>query len=146
VIKGLYGALWAERERVFNMSARPLHGRDSEYVLKLRQESGKWLRGKREAAGLSQRQLAEKVGFEFYTFVSQIESGRGRVPPERYGAYAVALDVPAREFAMSMMRYNDPITYSMIFDNPQAAGERSPAVVSDLEERLRRLEAKLGDI
>jgi transcriptional regulator with XRE-family HTH domain len=60
-------------------------------VLELRQEAGRWLKGLREAQGLSQRGLAERGGAEYYTFISQIESGRGRIPPDRYAAWAVAL-------------------------------------------------------
>jgi ribosome-binding protein aMBF1 (putative translation factor) len=45
----------------------------------LRREGGKWLKEKREQANLSQRQLAAKVGAEYYTLISQLETGRGRV-------------------------------------------------------------------
>lgn len=38
-------------------------------IAELRKEAGLWLRGKREAVGLSQRELAIKVGFEYYTFI-----------------------------------------------------------------------------
>jgi len=46
----------------------------------LRREAGIWLKELREARGLSQRDLANLVGVEYYTFISQIESGRGRIP------------------------------------------------------------------
>ncbi len=64
----------------------------------LRREAGQWLKERREAAGLSQRDLSAKVGIEYYTFISQIEAGRGRVPAERYEAYANALGINPREF------------------------------------------------
>ena len=50
----------------------------------LRKEAGRWLRDRREARGLSQRQLAELIGVEYYTFISQLETGRGRIPPDKY--------------------------------------------------------------
>lgn len=111
----------------------------------LRREAGAWLREKREAAGLGQRELAGRVGIEYYTFISQIEAGRGRVPAERYEAYANAVGVPPRDFVKIMMRYNDPITYAILFGDGSADAEKEPGkdVLSALEQRLALLEAKL---
>lgn len=110
----------------------------------LRREGGAWLKEKREAAGLSQRELAAKVGIEYYTFISQIEAGRGRVPAERFEAYASALKVSPREFTMTMLRYNEPIVFRLLAD-PKDEVQAKPASLSELEERLRRLEARLVD-
>src|SRR5271167_423543 len=85
-------------------------------VVELRREAGQWLKRLREAQGLSQRDLADAVGVEYYTFISQVESGRGRIPPDRYRAWAKALRVPAREFVIKLMRYYDPVTYRILFD------------------------------
>jgi hypothetical protein len=41
-------------------------------VLELRRQAGRWLRELREARGLSQRRLADRVGAEYYTFISQL--------------------------------------------------------------------------
>ena len=46
----------------------------------LRRDAGHWLKQLREAKGLSQRDLAEKVGVEYYTFISQVESRPGTYP------------------------------------------------------------------
>lgn len=86
-------------------------------VQDLRREGGRWLRDLREAAGLSQRDLAVKVGAEYYTFVSQLENGRGRVPPDRYDSWAAALGVNTRDFVKTLMKYYDPITYDILFSN-----------------------------
>ena len=43
-------------------------------VVELRKEAGLWLKELREKRGLSQRQMAEKVGGNYYTFISQLES------------------------------------------------------------------------
>ena len=115
----------------------------------LRREAGIWLKERREAAGLSQRELAARSGFEYYTFISQLESGRGRVPPDRYESYAKAVDTPAREFAVAMLRFYEPVVYKLIFGEVQEAkqslelGAASGSSLSDLAERLARLEAKL---
>lgn len=43
-----------------------------EEVGELRRDAGQWLKRLREAQGLSQRDLAEKVGIEYYTFISKL--------------------------------------------------------------------------
>ena len=91
--------------------------RNSEDGLKLRREGGRWLRELRESVGLSQRQLAERVGADYYTFISQLETGRGRIPPDRYRDWAVALEVDPRVFVRNLMRYYDPVTYGILFDS-----------------------------
>jgi transcriptional regulator with XRE-family HTH domain len=89
--------------------------RGAQAVQELRREGGKWLRDLREKAGLSQRQLAELVGAEYYTFISQLETGRGRIPPDRYVVWAEALKADPREFVREILRYYDPVTYEILF-------------------------------
>jgi transcriptional regulator with XRE-family HTH domain len=84
-------------------------------IASLRKEAGQWLRSRREELGLSQRDLARLVNTEYYTFISQIEAGRGRVPADRLIFWARALEVEPREFATTLMRYYDPHTYRLIF-------------------------------
>jgi transcriptional regulator with XRE-family HTH domain len=84
-------------------------------VLGLRQHAGRWLRELREARGLSQRGLADRVDAEYYTFISQLEAGRGRIPPDRYTAWATALGVEPKIFVQTLMRYYDPVTYEIVF-------------------------------
>lgn len=85
-------------------------------VQALRREGGRWLREQRERAGLSQRQLAAAIGAEYYTFVSQLETGRGRIPPDRYEVWASALNLSTKEFVRTLLRYYDPITFSLLFE------------------------------
>ncbi|MBB4145755.1 helix-turn-helix domain-containing protein [Rhizobium rhizoryzae] len=113
----------------------------------LRREAGQWLKERRESAGLSQRDLSAKIGFEYYTFISQIEAGRGRVPAERYEAYAQALGINPREFTKTMLRYNDTVVYNLLFgpeaelaQEPQDAAKPS---LKELEKRLLLLESHL---
>ncbi len=89
--------------------------RSSTDTQELRKEAGKWLKDLREHIGLSQRQLAKLVGAEYYTFISQLESGRGRVPPDRYLDWAKALEVPPRDFVKTLMQFYDPITFDILF-------------------------------
>ena len=76
----------------------------------LRKQAGRWLHELRENCGLSQSELAAKVGAEYYTFISQLETGRGRIPPDRYLVWASALNVEPQEFVRTLMSYYDPDT------------------------------------
>src|SRR2546427_10573262 len=86
-------------------------------VQELRREGGRWLRQCRETAGLSQRQLADLVGAEYYTFISQLETGRGRIPPDRYLLWATAFGVDPKVFVRTLLRYYDPVTYAILFED-----------------------------
>jgi transcriptional regulator with XRE-family HTH domain len=81
----------------------------------LRKEAGRWLRELREMRGLSQRELADKVGVEFYTLISQLEHGRGLIPPDRYLVWADALEIEPGEFIRRLTYYYDPDTYKIVF-------------------------------
>ena len=101
-------------DRMNAMYAHP-QKRSSEEVQELRREAGRWLRDLREARGLSQRQLADLTHCEYYTFISQLETGRGRIPPDRYRDWAQALGVPARDFVRELLAFYDPVTYDILF-------------------------------
>jgi len=90
-------------------------------VQELRREAGRWLKALRESRGLSQRKLAERVGVYYYTFISQIEAGRGKVPPDSYEIWARALDMPPRDFVIHLMQYYDPITHGILYGAEHAA-------------------------
>jgi len=100
--------------------------RTARLTQKLRAQAGCWLRELRETRGLSQRELAQKVGAEYYTFISQLENGRGRIPPDRYLAWASALGVEPREFVRELMYYYDPMTYSIVFGNARRSEQPTP--------------------
>jgi hypothetical protein len=96
------------------MYTHPQHNGGEEIKL-LRQEAGKWLKRLRENRGLSQSELASKLGVDYYNFISQIEAGRSRVPPDRYEAWAEAVDMDAHLFVRKLMQFYDPITYKIIY-------------------------------
>ena len=96
------------------MYTNPQHRSDPQ-VHELRREAGTWLKELRERRGLSQRQLASKLGAEYYTFISQLETGRGRIPPDRYREWAEALGVEPAEFVKTLMQYYDPVTHEILF-------------------------------
>src|SRR5262245_62321760 len=83
----------------------------------LRKEAGRWLRELREKRGLSQRELAHKVGAEVYTLISQLEHGRGLILPDRYLVWADALEIEPSKFVRRLTYYYDPGTYKIVFQD-----------------------------
>ncbi|MBW7850432.1 MAG: helix-turn-helix transcriptional regulator [Rhodospirillales bacterium] len=84
-------------------------------VQALRRQAGKWLKGLRESRNITQREMADLVGVDYYTFISQLEAGRGRIPPDRYERWAHALGMEPAAFVKELMKYYDPETYRLLF-------------------------------
>lgn len=135
--------------------------RQNQDTKELRRLGGRWLKERRESAGLSQRQLAEILGVEYYTFISQIETGHGRIPPDRYEAWASAIGLELADFVREILRYYDPVTFTILFNAPadgapQNAPDRDTPVQDarardaltaenrQLQEQVRELQRLLG--
>jgi transcriptional regulator with XRE-family HTH domain len=99
----------------------------SQASVPLRREGGQWLKELREKAGYTQRSFAAIVVSDYYTFISQIENGRGRVPPEKYAIWAETLGMEPREFLKDYMRFYDPISYAILFDDSDHVEEPAKA-------------------
>jgi transcriptional regulator with XRE-family HTH domain len=91
---------------------------DSE-AKQLRKQAGTWLKELRARAGLSQVELAQQLGLKYYTFISQVENGFGRVPTESMQGWADALGVNPRDFARELLSYYDPELHRLLFGNKQ---------------------------
>ena len=76
---------------------------------------GLWLKSLREQQGMSQRDLANALKLDYYSFISQLENGRGRIPPARYRDWASALQVEPKSFVKKLLYYNEPLTYEILF-------------------------------
>ena len=87
--------------------------------LELRKKAGAWLQEQRKAAGLSQIDLAEQLGLKYYTFVSQVENGFGRVPTDSMEGWARALGIAPREFARHLLRFYQPELHRLLFEVKQ---------------------------
>lgn len=109
------------------------HARQTPEVLELRREAGVWLKELREKRGISQREMAEMVGVLYYTYISQIETGRGKVPIDSYDSWAKALGLPTRIFVKQIMRYYDPVTYGHLFGDD--IGDGATSLISLTEAR-----------
>jgi transcriptional regulator with XRE-family HTH domain len=82
----------------------------------LRKQAGTWLKELRAQAGLSQIQLADVLGFKYYTFISQVENGFGRVPVESMEAWANALGADPSAFAKHLLSFYEPELYRLLFE------------------------------
>ena len=86
----------------------------------LRKQAGAWLKEMRKEAGLSQIELAQKLGLKYYTFISQVENGFGRVPSESMEAWAVALGLGPSDFARHLLSFYDPTLHQLLFKGDRA--------------------------
>lgn len=86
----------------------------TEHAKLLRKQAGKYIRSLRESRDLTQNDLAKLLGLDYYTFVSQVETGHARVPPESIAEWAQALRVPVAEFAMNLLKFYDPFMYQAL--------------------------------
>ena len=82
----------------------------------LRKQAGAWMKEQRGRAGLSQIQLADVLGFKYYTFISQVENGFGRVPVESMEAWAKALSADPTDFAKQLLSYYEPELHRLLFE------------------------------
>jgi transcriptional regulator with XRE-family HTH domain len=82
----------------------------------LRKRAGDWLKARRADAGLSQIDLAARLGLKYYTFVSQVENGFSRVPAESLEAWARALGQSPPDFARHLLSYYEPALYRVLFE------------------------------
>ena len=84
---------------------------------KKRVEAGAYIKSLRLAHDpkLTQRALADKLKLDYYTFISQVETGTARVPPEQLVGWAKALGVDPQEFAKKLLSYYDPHTHKALF-------------------------------
>lgn len=90
----------------------PLKGHPD--AAELRKRAGAYEKRIREKAKVTQAELAKAVGLTYYTFISQMESGKVRIPPDKYILWARALKVDQVEFVSRMMYYYDPYTWEAL--------------------------------
>jgi transcriptional regulator with XRE-family HTH domain len=84
-----------------------------------RKQAGNWLKELRKGAGLSQVELAARLGFKYYTFVAQVENGFGRVPTDAMEGWALAVGMEPSEFARRLIGFYEPVLYRLLFGESQ---------------------------
>jgi transcriptional regulator with XRE-family HTH domain len=97
--------------------AQQIHfAKGSDQAKQLRKQAGIWLKELRARAGLSQIQLADRLGYKYYTFIAQVENGYGRVPTDGMEAWALALGVKPAVFARQLLSHYDPELFRLLFE------------------------------
>lgn len=94
-----------------------LHKTTPEETREQRLTLGLWLKSLREQQGLSQRELADLLSLDYYTFISQLENGRGKIPSHRYVEWAHALGQNPKMFVRKLLKYYEPSTYNVLFED-----------------------------
>ena len=79
----------------------------------LRQRGGNLLRQRRVFLGLTQQELAERVGLDPYTIVGQLENGIGRIEPYQYEQWAQALELPISRLVARVLEHTDPVAHRL---------------------------------
>ncbi|MDF1610003.1 helix-turn-helix transcriptional regulator [Hoeflea sp. YIM 152468] len=96
---------------------------------RLRKEAGKYIRRRRVELDMTQKNLADTLGLEFYTFISSVETGANQVPPESVDDWADALKMDRREFATHLLSYYSPGYYRAIFGGGTGTTKKDPEPV-----------------
>jgi len=87
----------------------------TEAAIRRRMQAGKYLRGLREDLGLTQQEACERLGYGYNTFISQIELGRVRVPPEDWVKWSEVYGVKKDKFARKLLGFYDPHVATALF-------------------------------
>ena len=66
---------------------------------------------------ITQLELAQACGYEYPSFMSQIEAGKGRIPPEKYEMFAKSYKVDTKWFAQNLLHFTDPYMHRMLFSS-----------------------------
>jgi DNA-binding XRE family transcriptional regulator len=97
-------------ERVAKLTTSAI---DRDTLRTLRQRGGDLLRQRRVFLGLTQQELAERVGLDSYTILAQLESGIGRIEPYQYEQWAQALELPISRLVASVLEHTDPVAHRL---------------------------------
>ena len=90
---------------------------DRQELEAIRRQGGTLLKKRRKTLGLTQRQLASRVGLEAYTIVDQLERGIGRIAPYQYQRWADALELSIQTLVIAVLRHSDPVAFNLLVPN-----------------------------
>jgi transcriptional regulator with XRE-family HTH domain len=109
---------------------------------------GKKLRKLRESKGVTQQQLAEKLGFVSNSYVSEVESGKFIPSREKLRKIAKALGVPFKELddllmesKLEQLGIKEPELISLFRDIPSLPKKDKKAIINaylSIKERRRK--------
>ncbi|SFZ81623.1 hypothetical protein SAMN02983003_0600 [Devosia enhydra] len=90
----------------------------------LRKQAGAFLKKARTDAEVTQMELAQAIGAQYYTIISQIEAGKARLPPDKTMIVAQRLGWKPRAFYQRLMQYYDPYGWECLFGKDAEKGEK----------------------
>jgi transcriptional regulator with XRE-family HTH domain len=79
-----------------------------------RKDLGKWLKALRNSKEWTQLEAAQKLGYEWFTFISQIEGGHARIPTEAWETWANAYGVDVGDFSLRVLKAYDPALLKIV--------------------------------
>ena len=65
---------------------------------------------------MTQLELANRLGFKYYAFVSQVEIGFARLPTEKIEAWAKEVGVDPAWFAWRLLAYYEPELHRVLYN------------------------------
>lgn len=78
---------------------------------------GKLLKEARVEQGFTQKALAEALGLEYYTMISQMELGYISIPASIWGPIAVTLKMDESDWVLRCLHEYQPDVYRALFHN-----------------------------
>lgn len=110
----------------------------------MRKRFGAWLKESREAAGLTQLDLAILLDYAYPTTISQIERGASALPPGELHRWAEAIRVAPKKLAEKHLYFTEPFLYMALYGTDPYALESLPRPEAVLMRRSLRVGAKGG--
>ncbi|WP_371467322.1 helix-turn-helix domain-containing protein [Achromobacter sp. NFACC18-2] len=92
----------------------------------MRKRFGAWLKEAREAAGLTQLDLAATLDYAYPTTVSQIERGASALPTGELARWAEAINVSPKKLADKYLYFIEPFLYMALHGKDPYAVENLP--------------------
>ena len=78
---------------------------------------GAAVKAARERLGMTQKDLANELGVEYYTMISQIERGYMSIPASLWVPLAIALHFDRRHWVVECLYEIQPLMYEALFDH-----------------------------
>ena len=88
----------------------------------LRRTIGTRLKKARELAEMTQKEVADRLGVEYFTFVSQMENGRIAPPPSMWRKLADILGLDQAEFITHCLYNLYPEVYGALYGKKARVG------------------------
>lgn len=80
--------------------------------------AGAWLKARRVAAGISQKDMQKRLAIKNPVFFSVVENGRERMPPQYYQPWAREVGLDAQYVARTILGFYTPFLYEPLFGEP----------------------------